>query len=66
VNVQLRPVDAHEEAPSGMVYVPGGTFRMGSDHYYPEEAPAQSADCLRRPIQLAWRFLISAAHERSR
>ena len=24
----------------GMVWVPGGTFRMGSDHHYPEEAPA--------------------------
>jgi formylglycine-generating enzyme len=22
-----------------MVWVPGGTFRMGSDHHYPEEAP---------------------------
>src|SRR5215204_644532 len=25
----------------GMVWIPGGTFRMGSDHHYPEEAPAQ-------------------------
>ena len=24
----------------GMVWVPGGTFVMGSDHHYPEEAPA--------------------------
>lgn len=24
----------------GMVFVPGGTFRMGSDAHYPEEAPA--------------------------
>ena len=24
----------------GMVFVPGGTFRMGSDRHYPEEAPA--------------------------
>jgi formylglycine-generating enzyme required for sulfatase activity len=24
----------------GMRWVPGGTFRMGSDHHYPEEAPA--------------------------
>jgi sulfatase modifying factor 1 len=23
-----------------MVRIPGGTFRMGSDHHYPEEAPA--------------------------
>ena len=26
--------------PEGMVWIPGGTFRMGSDHHYPEEAPA--------------------------
>jgi formylglycine-generating enzyme required for sulfatase activity len=25
---------------SGMVRIPGGTFRMGSDEHYPEEAPA--------------------------
>jgi formylglycine-generating enzyme required for sulfatase activity len=23
-----------------MVAIPGGTFLMGSDHHYPEEAPA--------------------------
>src|SRR5882757_8945471 len=23
-----------------MVFIPGGTFTMGSDHHYPEEAPA--------------------------
>ena len=30
------------EAPSAaanMVWIPGGTFRMGSDKHYPEEAP---------------------------
>src|ERR1700754_1652845 len=26
-------------AEEGMVYIPGGTFRMGSDRHYPEEAP---------------------------
>ena len=25
---------------SGMVWIPGGSFLMGSDHHYPEEAPA--------------------------
>ena len=24
----------------GMIWIPGGTFRMGSDKHYPEEAPA--------------------------
>jgi sulfatase modifying factor 1 len=28
-----------EQRPSAMVYIPGGTFRMGSDQHYPEEAP---------------------------
>ena len=27
------------DAREGMVFVPGGTFRMGSDKHYPEEAP---------------------------
>jgi sulfatase modifying factor 1 len=35
------PIDEH--IPPGMVWVPGGTFRMGSDRHYPEEAPAHSA-----------------------
>ena len=26
--------------PSGMVWIAGGSFMMGSDHHYPEEAPA--------------------------
>ena len=29
-------------ADEGMLYVPGGTFRMGSDRHYPEEAPSPS------------------------
>ena len=28
-----------EAAPSNMLWIPGGTFRMGSDEHYPEEAP---------------------------
>jgi sulfatase modifying factor 1 len=31
-----QPAEAH----SDMVWIPGGTFRMGSDQHYPEEAPA--------------------------
>ena len=33
-----RPL--HEPSPDrGMIFIPGGTFRMGSDKHYPEEAP---------------------------
>src|SRR3954462_15725386 len=28
-------------APSGMARVPGGTFAMGCDRFYPEEAPVR-------------------------
>ena len=28
-----------EAAPPDMLWIPGGTFRMGSDEHYPEEAP---------------------------
>ena len=26
-----------------MVWIPGGTFLMGSDHHYPSEAPGRTA-----------------------
>ena len=32
--------EAPGPAPDGMVWIPGGTFTMGSDTGYPEEAPA--------------------------
>lgn len=31
---------ATDAAPDGMRWIPGGTFIMGSDRHYPEEAPA--------------------------
>jgi sulfatase modifying factor 1 len=30
---------ADRSAPQNMIWIPGGTFRMGSDKHYPEEAP---------------------------
>jgi formylglycine-generating enzyme len=34
------PMITPPPAPPDMVWIPGGTFLMGSDHHYPEEAPA--------------------------
>src|SRR3984885_4745367 len=31
--------DFERATDDGMLYVPGGTYRMGSDRHYPEEAP---------------------------
>jgi len=36
---ETRERDVLARAPEGMVFVPGGTFGMGSDSHYPEEAP---------------------------
>src|SRR5262249_784194 len=35
-----QPRSAHAASPHNMMWIPGGTFRMGSDRHYPEEAPA--------------------------
>ena len=35
---EQRPPEAARTG--AMVFIPGGTFRMGSDRHYPEEAPA--------------------------
>jgi sulfatase modifying factor 1 len=39
---QCRVADTDAAHP-GMVWVPGGAFTMGSDHAFPEEAPAMAA-----------------------
>ena len=38
----LSAVEVSDRSTANMVLIPGGTFRMGSDHHYPEEAPAHS------------------------
>ena len=39
--VERTPANDPNEAPfPGMAWIPGGTFVMGSDAHYPEEAPA--------------------------
>jgi formylglycine-generating enzyme required for sulfatase activity len=53
-SIRIASVDRDRERPDraprpgeppfgGMVWIPGGAFRMGSDSHYPEEAPAHRA-----------------------
>ncbi len=43
IEKQLNHLQPPNAAPHpGMVWIPGGTFLMGSDHHYPEEAPAHT------------------------
>jgi len=35
-----QPSTEQSARTGGMIWIPGGVFRMGSDHHYPEEAPA--------------------------
>ena len=38
----VNPVEPPSKSPfPGMTWIPGGTFRMGSEKFYPEEAPVQ-------------------------
>src|SRR5262249_30887319 len=39
VQTQIDQPATADAAPPGMIAIPGGTFRMGSDKHYPEEAP---------------------------
>ena len=40
----LASINQPSDAPHpGMIWIPGGTFLMGSDKHYPEEAPAHRA-----------------------
>ena len=39
--LQSTIFDRTDAAASSMIFIPGGTFRMGSDKHYPEEAPVR-------------------------
>jgi formylglycine-generating enzyme len=38
-NITVDAIVDEQTCPKGMIAIPGGTFRMGSDRHYPEEAP---------------------------
>jgi formylglycine-generating enzyme len=40
--VEHESTPSHSSNQSEMVWIPGGTFRMGSNHHYPEEGPVHS------------------------
>src|ERR1700749_3599076 len=40
VDIAHSDPQAADRQPDNIVRIPGSTFRMGSDHHYPEEAPA--------------------------
>ena len=43
--IKTMPTAAPDPSPfPGMVWVPAGEYRMGSDHHYPEEAPAHPVE----------------------
>ena len=44
MNEPLAPSPAGEPPAGDMAWIPGGTFRMGSDEHYPEEAPARAVE----------------------
>ena len=41
-SANLNPIQPGAPPVKGMVWIPGGTFQMGSDNHYPEEAPAHA------------------------
>ena len=63
VPVVSRQDQAHT---AGMAFIPGGSFRMGSDLHYPEEAPAHRVTVApfwidRRPVtNRAFRRFVAA------
>src|SRR4051812_38842621 len=44
IPLPTRAEPAKEPPPKGMVWIPGGVFRMGSDRHYPEEAPVRATE----------------------
>ena len=39
---QTPAADVCEGSATSAIFIPGGTFRMGSDRHYPEEAPSHT------------------------
>ena len=67
-----RPDDrpSEDNRTDDMVWIPGGTFRMGSDKHYPEEAPSHRVtvdgfwiDCTPVTNRQFTRFVIATGHK---
>ena len=43
-DVVKEPATAEQAAPTGMTKLPGGRFTMGSERFYPEEAPSRTVE----------------------
>ena len=58
-NEVTAEVMVEETSPAkDMFWVPGGSFRMGSDNHYPEEAPSRSVSTQRlRTVRHDWQCL---------
>lgn len=41
--MKIKKPKPKQTVPPGMIWIPGGAFLMGSEHFYPEEAPVREA-----------------------
>ncbi len=39
-SIECNESRPHSDLTGDMIWIPGGTFRMGSDHHYPEQSPS--------------------------
>jgi formylglycine-generating enzyme required for sulfatase activity len=52
-----------QQSPPNMVWIPSGTFRMGSDHYRKEAHPLRYRQRPRRPTGIFKQFVRATRHK---